>query len=108
MYQQIIPVELAAWLTSTQPPLLLDVRQPEEHELGALPNSQLIPLGELTQRAEELEEWKGQEVVVYCHHGIRSLNAIAQLHHLGFLKLHNLSGGIDRWAREVDLKMPRY
>lgn len=102
-------MELAAWLSSDHPPLLLDVRQPEEHALVSLPDSELIPLGELYQRAgDELEEWKDRDVVVYCHHGIRSLNAIGQLNHLGFKKLHNLAGGIDRWSLEVDPKLPRY
>ncbi len=108
MNLQLSPLELAARLRSPAPPHLLDVRQPEEHALAALPDSTLIPLGELFARAEELEEWKNEEVVVYCHHGIRSLNAIAQLQHLGFTKLQNLAGGIDRWTSEVDPSVPRY
>ncbi len=108
MYSQLSPRELEARLKSPIPPLLLDVRQPEEHQFASLPSSLLIPLGELFLRAEELEEWKCADVVVYCHHGIRSLNAIGQLRHLGFQKLHNLSGGIDRWSTEVDSSVPRY
>lgn len=108
MYSQLSPKEVEAWLKSAKPPKLLDVRQPEEHELVALPDSLLLPLGELYSRAEELEAWKDQDVVVYCHHGIRSLNAIGQLKHLGFTKLHNLAGGIDRWSLEVDRALPRY
>ncbi len=107
-YQSISPKELEAWVNSDQPPFLLDVRQPEEHELVALSDSTLIPLGELFLRAEEIADWKERDVVVYCHHGIRSLNAIAQLSHLGFQKLHNLSGGIARWTDEVDPTLPRY
>lgn len=95
-------------MTSGSPPRLLDVRQPEEHDLVSLPGSTLIPLGELFQRAEEIGSWKGEDVVVYCHHGIRSLNAIGQLSHLGFKNLHNLSGGIDRWSLTVDPSAPRY
>jgi rhodanese-related sulfurtransferase len=87
---------------------LLDVRQPEEHAFVALPNSTLIPLGELPARADEIENWKDDEVVVYCHHGIRSANAIAQLRAIGFKNLHNLSGGIDRWTTEIDPSAPRY
>jgi rhodanese-related sulfurtransferase len=102
------PQELAAKLQSPTPPRLLDVRQPEEHALVALPNSTLIPLGELMLRADEIDEWKDEEVVVYCHHGIRSAQAIAQLRALGFANLHNLSGGIDRWSLEVDPQAPRY
>ena len=102
------PSELAAKLQSPNPPRLLDVRQPDEHALVSLPNSTLIPLGELSARADEIEDWKDEEVVVYCHHGIRSANAIAQLRAIGFMNLHNLSGGIDRWTTEIDPRLPRY
>ena len=108
MNLQLSPTELAAKLRSPTPPHLLDVRQPEEHALAALPDSTLIPLGELFSRADEIEDWKDEEIVVYCHHGIRSLNAISQLRHLGFTKLQNLAGGIDRWTSEVDPAVPRY
>ena len=102
------PHELSEQLRSPQPPRLLDVRRVEEHAFVALPNSTLIPLGELMTRADELEGWKNDEVVVYCHHGIRSAHAVAQLRALGFTRLHNLDGGIDRWTQEVDPKLPRY
>ena len=100
--------ELAARLREPNPPRLLDVRQPEEHALAALPGSELIPLHELLFRHEEIEAWRDEEIVVYCHHGIRSLNAIAQLRHFGFSRLRNLAGGIDRWSVEVDPAVPRY
>jgi rhodanese-related sulfurtransferase len=104
----ISPTELAARLSEPDAPRLLDVREVEEHALVALPNSKLIPLGELAVRASELEGWRENELVVYCHHGIRSLHAIAILRQLGFRKLRNLSGGIDRWSEEVDPALPRY
>jgi sulfur-carrier protein adenylyltransferase/sulfurtransferase len=59
-------------------------------------------------RVDEIDDWKNHEVVVYCHHGIRSGNAIAQLRAIGFTNLHNLSGGIDRWTSEVDPSLPKY
>lgn len=102
------PSELAAKLRSPNPPRLLDVRQADEHAFVALPGSTLLPLGELVSRVEEIEEWKNEEVVVYCHHGIRSANAVAQLRAVGFTNVHNLSGGIDRWTTEVDSSLPRY
>ena len=102
------PRELKSKLDSTNPPRLLDVRQPEEHAFVALPNSRLIPLGELLARAEEIEDWRDEEVVVYCHHGIRSAQAVAQLKALGFTNVHNLAGGIDHWTSEVDSSLPRY
>jgi rhodanese-related sulfurtransferase len=108
MNLQISPAELAEKLRSENPPHLLDVREPEENAFAALPDSTLIPLGELASRIYEIEDWRDEEIVVYCHHGIRSLNAIAQLRHLGFTKLQNLAGGIDRWTTDVDPKLPRY
>lgn len=104
----ITPESLAARLTEPTPPALLDVRQPEEHVFCALPGSRLIPLDELPARADELADWQDREIVVYCHHGIRSAHAIALLRHLGFQRLVNLTGGIDRWSRDVDPLLPRY
>jgi rhodanese-related sulfurtransferase len=102
------PAELKSKLTSSHPPRLLDVRQPDEHAFVALPNSTLIPLGELVARADEIEDWRDDEVVVYCHHGIRSGQAVAQLRAIGFTNVHNLTGGIDRWTFEIDPALPRY
>lgn len=105
---QISPKALAARLQSEHPPRLLDVREPSEHAFVALPNSTLIPLGEIAERADEIEAWKHEEIVVYCHHGIRSLHALAQLRALGFTDVSNLTGGIDAWANDVDPSLPRY
>jgi len=102
------PHELAQKLQSSNPPRLLDVRQPEEHAFVVLPDSILIPLGELLGRVGEIEEWKDEEVIVYCHHGIRSAQAVVQLRAIGFTNVHNLSGGIDRWTSEVNPALPRY
>ena len=100
--------KLAELLKGEKPPHLLDVRQPEEHEMAALPDAKLIPLGQLAGRVKEIEAWKDEDVVVYCHHGVRSLMAIGGLRAMGFKKLHNLSGGIDAWSVKVDMAVPRY
>jgi len=101
-------LELADKLRSNRPPHLLDVRQPEEQAFVALPNSTLMPLAELLVRADEIEDWKDEEVVVYCHHGIRSAQAAVQLRAIGFANIHNLAGGIDRWTTDIDPTLPRY
>src|SRR2546430_6373623 len=108
MTRQMSPAELAERLASKNPPRLLDVRESEESQRVALPNSRFIPLDELAERCDEIEQWKEEEIVVYCHHGVRSLYAIHQLSQLGFSKLRNLAGGIDAWAAEVDPTLPRY
>jgi rhodanese-related sulfurtransferase len=102
---EITPQELSSKLEGPTPPRLLDVREPEEFALVQLDGAQLIPLGELQKRLDEVPE--GVEVVVYCHHGIRSLQAA------GLLAAHgrnavSLKGGIDLWSRLIDPSLPRY
>src|SRR5687768_6228458 len=104
--RQIAPGDLPSLLKDSPGAILLDVRQPWEHQLVALEGSTLIPLGELESRAEELSE--ETPIVVYCHHGVRSLIACSILASLGFGDLINLAGGIDRYALEVDPGVARY
>ncbi len=100
--------ELAAKLRGEAPPHLLDVREPEEFALTQLEGAQLIPLGELAARLGELPaEVPGREIVVYCHHGVRSLQAAGLLQAHG-RKAVSLKGGIDLWARRIDPTLPRY
>ncbi len=102
------PIELSERLQSEVPPCLLDVRNEDEHALVHLPGALLVPLPEIQDRVGELEGWKDKEVVVYCHHGVRSLHAIHFLRQAGFEQLHNLDGGIDRWSTDVDSSLTRY
>ncbi|MBN9121809.1 MAG: hypothetical protein J0I06_22155 [Planctomycetes bacterium] len=106
MIAQIQPAELKALIDSGRPVLLVDVRQPEEHVFCALPGSVLIPLGELMGRVEEVQP-EGALVVVYCHHGVRSLSGAAILRRAG-IEAASLAGGIDRWSLTVDPGVPRY
>jgi adenylyltransferase/sulfurtransferase len=84
---------------------LLDVREPQEYEIVNL-GGHLIPLNDLPRRVHELDS--SLDTVVYCHSGIRSGQAVQFLKQLGFRKVRNLLGGIDRWAEVIDPDMPRY
>jgi rhodanese-related sulfurtransferase len=106
MIPQIQPADLKAALDAGHEILLLDVRQPEEYAICALPGSVLIPLGELMRRADEVLA-EGKPVVVYCHHGVRSLTGAAILLRAG-IEAASLAGGIDRWSLTVDASVPRY
>ncbi len=108
MIAQITPQQLADKLAAGEPVYLLDVRQPEEHALAALPNSTLIPLSELPVRAGEVQPEEGALVVVYCHHGIRSLKGAAFLRQAGVEPVASLAGGIDAWSQLIDPSVPRY
>lgn len=106
---EISPARLAELLAgpADSRPALLDVRFPDEHAWVALPESVLIPLPELDERADELEALRGRTVVVYCHHGVRSLDGAAYLRSKG-LEAVSLRGGIDLYSRQVDPTLPRY
>lgn len=108
MVRQIQPRDLAEKLAAGEPVLLVDVRQPWEHEAVALPGSILIPLPQLADRAEEIPADPQTLVVAYCHHGIRSLSAAALLERLGCPHVASLAGGIDAWSTDVDPCLPRY
>jgi rhodanese-related sulfurtransferase len=97
--RQLTPQEVRLQLGSATPPLLLDVREPEEFtgELGHIPGSKLIPLRELPARAGELEACKDKDVIVICRAGVRSTTAAAILTGLGFEHVSNLKGGMLDW-----------
>lgn len=108
MIPQISVQQLAAKLATGEPVYLLDVRQPEEHAIAALPHSTLIPLGELPGRVGEVDPPAGAMVVVYCHHGIRSLTGAHMLQRVGIEAVASLAGGIDAWSRLINPAVPRY
>ncbi|WP_223634876.1 rhodanese-like domain-containing protein [Corallococcus sp. EGB] len=106
---EITPAELARRLAGPPEarPVLVDVRFPHEHEWVALPDSVLMPLPELEDFHAQLDALRGRPVVVYCHHGVRSLDGAAYLIDRG-LDAVSLHGGIDLYSRTVDPSLPRY
>jgi len=85
---------------------LVDVREPFEYEIARIDGAQLIPLGEITERAGELQ--REQQIVVHCHSGTRSAQAVRLLQHRGFNNVYNLEGGIDAWSDQIDPSVPKY
>jgi adenylyltransferase/sulfurtransferase len=101
----ISPVELKQALDRGEAPVLLDVREPMEFRINRLPGALLVPLGEL---AESLGQVDGtRDVVVYCHHGVRSLRAVELLRGAGF-RARSVKGGITAWADQIDPTLLRY
>jgi rhodanese-related sulfurtransferase len=97
MINEILPEDLKARLAASENVVLLDVRQPEEHAEKSIPNSMLIPLGELPMRLSELELLRDKEIIVYCRSGNRSGQACMFLQMQGFAKPVNLRGGMLVW-----------
>ncbi len=108
MVKQISAIELKEKIAKAQNKdvLLLDVREPFEFDIARIENSVLISLNNLQQRITDLDVQ--QEIVVICHHGIRSQQAANFLVYQGFTKVLNLVGGIDAWSCECDNEVPRY
>jgi adenylyltransferase/sulfurtransferase len=86
--------------------VLLDVREPHELEISALPNALNIPLGQLAGRLSELDS--AEEMVIFCKAGTRSARALELLVSAGFKKVKNLQGGINAWAKDVNETLPVY
>src|ERR1700758_3742388 len=102
---QITAVELKKRLDNKDDIFVLDVREPHEYQIANL-GAKLIPLGELPQRAGELD--KDREIIVHCKSGGRSQKAAEFLAQNGFKKVWNLAGGITGWSNDVDPKVPKY
>ena len=103
---EITPQDLKARMDRNDRPVLLDVRDDWETKLCRLDNALHIPMEELEFRTDELNP--ADDIVVYCHHGVRSAAVADYLRRLGFTRVRNLSGGLDAWARAVEPAMRRY
>ena len=106
MAKDIKPAELKRRLDAHEPIVLLDIRDGWETALARIDNATHIPMEELEHRTAELDPT--DEIVVICHHGVRSAAVADYLGGAGFARVWNLSGGIDQWARSVDRGMKRY
>ena len=108
MIPHLGPAELRNWRAdSSRPqPVLIDVREPWEFAYCHIDGSLSIPLGQLAARIDEVPA--GRPLVMVCHHGHRSFHAAATLRHAGFTQVHNLRGGVEEWAAEVEPAMKRY
>jgi rhodanese-related sulfurtransferase len=104
---EITPQEFQELQKQPTQPVLLDVREKWEFDTAHLPNSLLMPMGDVPSRAyNELDP--DQPIIVMCHHGARSLNVTMWLRQQGFDHAQSLAGGIDAWSRTIDPSIPRY
>lgn len=95
-------------LDSDHPFLLLDCREQDEHTLVNIPEARLLPMSEIQNRISELDDQREAEIVVYCHHGMRSLQVATWLQQQGFTNVKSMQGGIDAWSCEIDNTKQRY
>jgi rhodanese-related sulfurtransferase len=104
---QITAKEVSERIARGDKLLLVDVREPWEYDLCRIPGAKLIPLGTIPANLNTLLD-VDDEVICYCHHGMRSLDAAVWLRQQGVESAKSMAGGIERWSGEIDQSVPRY
>jgi adenylyltransferase/sulfurtransferase len=105
--EEITATELNDLIKNDREVQIIDVREPHEYEIARIPQTKLIPLGEVVKRAREIDS--SRSAILHCKGGVRSAKAIADLKANGFQgRLVNLKGGIAAWSDEVDATVPKY
>jgi rhodanese-related sulfurtransferase len=103
--RQVTVEEAREMLQGDNPPQLVDCRQPWEHDHCRIAGDVLMPLGDLLDNVGDLD--RARPVLVYCHAGVRSINAAVMLEHEGFETM-SMRGGIEAWSLRIDPTVPRY
>jgi adenylyltransferase/sulfurtransferase len=104
---EITAVELKRRIDLGQDLQLIDVREPHEYAIARLPNTTLIPLGQIVNRRAEIDPTR--QAIVFCKVGLRSAAAVHRLKEAGYSgRLINLKGGILAWSKDVDPSVPKY
>lgn len=107
MTAEITVLELKELLDSGQPAVLVDCREPDEHEFCKIEGARLIPLSDFENQATKVLN-REDPIFIHCHYGGRSLRACEFLEAQGYKKVANVTGGIDAWSVQVDPSVPRY
>lgn len=109
MSLECTPADVRAQLLSERKSFLIDVREPQEFAIARLENAELIPLQTIPAELQRLETMADErDLVVICHHGVRSLQVVAWLRGQGIENCVSMAGGMDRWSLEIDSTVPRY
>jgi rhodanese-related sulfurtransferase len=103
---EITPQQVKSRLDRGDKLLLVDVREPWEYAQCRIEGAELIPMGSIPANLQKLDS--DEDVIFYCHHGMRSLDVANWLRTQGVAHAKSMAGGIDRWSAEIDPKVPRY
>lgn len=106
---EITPKEAKERLGEGNRAALIDVREAEEFAIARIEGAKLVPMQSVPGRIQELEGISDEcDLLVLCHHGVRSLQVVAWLRERGIENCFSITGGIDRWSREIDPAVPQY
>ena len=104
---EISPASVSEMLKQGAPVRLIDVREPNEYALCRIEGALLIPMRTVPEHLQELDD-DGPLIVVFCHHGVRSLSVVDWLRRQGLENCQSMAGGIDLWSIQIDPAVPRY
>jgi rhodanese-related sulfurtransferase len=104
---EISPSQVQELLKSGARVRLVDVREPDEHAICRIEGAELIPMQTIPAHLQALDSGEGP-LIVFCHHGVRSLSVVDWLRRQGVEDCQSMAGGIDLWSREIDKTVPRY
>ncbi len=105
---EVTPREVKRMMDSGDAPVLIDCRTEAEREIAGIEGSVHVPMAELSSRLAEIRAWEDETVVVFCHHGARSLRVTAALRESGFSDVRSMAGGIHLWSTDIDPSVPIY
>ncbi len=106
---EITPRDLKSRMDAGESTVLVDVREPAEQAIARIAGAELIPMNSVPAHLQRLEAQADESLlVVFCHHGVRSLHVVAWLQSHGLENVVSLTGGIERWATEIDQQVPHY
>ncbi len=106
---ELNPHEAQTRLVNTKEAILIDVREPEEFATARIEGAMLIPIQSVPVELQRLERLADEhDLLILCHHGVRSLQVVNWLRNQGLENCFSVTGGIDRWSREIDPRVPRY
>jgi len=106
---EILPRDVQKRLTAGEKLILIDVREPNEFALARIDGGELMPMRSIPAELSRLDGQADEgTLIVYCHHGVRSLNVVNWLRQQGVDACQSMAGGIDRWSIEIDPAVPRY
>lgn len=106
---EIAAADVKAKLDAGEKLFLIDVREPFEHVIASIGGSELIPMNTVPMRLSDLDSQAGEgTLIIFCHHGMRSLNVVNWLRGQGVEACQSMAGGIDAWSAQIDPRVPRY
>jgi rhodanese-related sulfurtransferase len=106
---EISPADVKRIVDAGEKVFLIDVREPFEHAVARIEGAELVPMNTVPAQLQHLDAQADEgTLIVFCHHGMRSLNVVNWLRQQGVEACQSMAGGIERWSTEIDPSVPRY